>query len=206
MIRIAIAEEHTITRWALREALARVSGFEVVGEAGAAAEVLPMIRAARPDVLLLDAAVSDLTGGDVLATIRELTAGPLVLVLAASIDPAHAARAVGGGAHGYLGRSSDPEALIEAIRAVSRGEPVLPPGIEALIAAGDSHPAAVLTRREQAVMELLARGMTSREVAEHFALSIKTVDTHRGHVLKKLRLRNNSDLTRFAVKHGYVAL
>lgn len=205
MIRIAIAEEHTITRWALREALARVPGFEVVGEAGAAAEVLPMIRAARPDVLLLDAAVSEPAGADVLATIRELTAGPLVLVLAASTEPAYAARAVGGGAHGYLGRSADPEALIEAIRAVSRGEPVLPSGVDALIAA-DAHPAAVLTRREQAVMEMLARGMTSREIAEHFALSIKTIDTHRGHVLKKLRLRNNSELTRFAVKHGYVAL
>jgi DNA-binding NarL/FixJ family response regulator len=82
---------------------------------------------------------------------------------------------------------------------------VIPPGIEALLDSSE-HPAGALTAREQQVMEMLARGLTNREIAEHLQISIKTVDTHRGHVLKKLGLRNNSELTRFAVKHGYVAL
>jgi DNA-binding NarL/FixJ family response regulator len=206
MIRIAIADEHTVVRWALREALARVPELEIVGDAGTVEDTLAMIRNVKPDVLLLDTVLSDRTGFDVLDAIRELETGPLVVMLAAQTEPTYAARAIAGGAHGYVGKSAEPEKLIEAIHAVVRGEQVMPPGVERLLALGDGHPASSLSARELQVMEMLARGMTNREIAEHLDISIKTVDTHRGHVLKKLGLRNNSDLTRFAVKHGYVAL
>ena len=207
MIRIAIAEEHTIVRWALREALGKIEDLEVVGEAGTVEDALAMIQRATPDLLVLDTALPDRSrsGFDVLAEIRELEAGPLVLVLASYAEPSYAARAIAGGAHGYVSKSAEPEKLIEAIRAVVRGEQVIPPGVEKLLT-GNGHPASSLTARERQVMEMLGRGMTNREIAEHLEISIKTVDTHRGHVLKKLGLRNNSDLTRFAVKHGYVAL
>ena len=206
MIRIAIAEAQTIVRWALREALARIPDLEVVGDGGTVEEALAMIRAAKPDVLLLDPNVPDHTGFDLLSEIREMEAGPLVVMLASSTEPSHAARAIAAGAHGYVGKSVEAAQLLDAIRAVSRGEQVIPPGTEKLLAAGDGHPASVLSNREQQVMEMLGRGLTNREIAEHLDISVKTVDTHRGHVLKKLGLRNNSDLTRFAVKHGYVAL
>src|SRR6185369_9793189 len=100
----------------------------------------------------------------------------------------------------------EPDELLAAIRAVSRGERVTPPGVEELLAAGDTDPASALTARELEVMQMLSRGLTNREIAEKLNISIKTVDTHRGHVLKKLGLRNNSELTRFAVKHGYVSI
>lgn len=206
MIRVAITEEQMIVRWALREALARCADLEVVGEAGTVEETLAMLQRVKPDVLLLDTNVPDHAGFDVLAAIRDLEAGPLVVVLASYIEPTYAARAVAAGAHAYLSRSDEPEQLLGAIRAVSRGEQVIPPGVAELLAAGDRHPASSLSAREQQVMEMLARGMTNREIAEHLDISIKTIDTHRGHVLKKLGLRNNSDLTRFAVKHGYVTL
>jgi DNA-binding NarL/FixJ family response regulator len=205
MIRIAIAEAQPIARWALREALAKVPDFVVVGEAGTVQETLEVVRRAKPDVLLLDSAVPDHSGFDVLAEIREMESGPLVVVLAAYIEPSYAARMIGAGAHGYVGKSAEPEVLLAAIHAVSRGEQVVPPGVERLLAKG-GHPTGALTNREQQVMEMLARGMTNREIAVHFDISVKTIDTHRGHVLKKLGLRNNSDLTRFAVKHGYVTL
>ena len=121
-------------------------------------------------------------------------------------EPSHAARVLGAGAHGYISKCDAPQRLLEAIRAVARGEQVIPPGVEQLLASGDGHPASALTAREHLHHLLLARGMTNREIAEHLEISIKTVDTHRGHVLKKLGLRNNSELTRFAVKHGYVSL
>lgn len=206
MIRLAIAEDHTIVRWALREALGKADDIEVVGEAGTAAETLEMIKRERPDVLLLDITLPDRSGFDVLTEMRSIETAPLVVVLSWHTEPSYAARAISGGAHGYVNKSVEPEQLLAAIRAVSRGEQVIPPGVEQMIATGDGHPASALTAREQQVMEMLARGMTNREIAEHLEISIKTVDTHRGHVLKKLGLRNNSELTRFAVKHGYVSL
>jgi two-component system, NarL family, invasion response regulator UvrY len=206
MIRLAIAEDHTIVRWALREALGKADDIEVVGESGSAAETLEMVKRDRPEVLLLDITLPDRSGFDVLSELRLLDTAPLVIVLTWHTEPSYAARAIAAGAHGYLTKSVEPDQLMSAIRAVSRGEQVIPPGIEQLLATGDGHPASALTAREQQVMEMLARGLTNREIAEHLEISIKTVDTHRGHVLKKLGLRNNSELTRFAVKHGYVSL
>ncbi|HSK03391.1 MAG TPA: response regulator transcription factor [Kofleriaceae bacterium] len=206
MIRLGIAEDHTIVRWALKEALEKFPDIEVVGDAGTAAETLDMIQRVRPDVLLLDLSLPDRSGFDVLNDMRESDTAPLVVVLTWHTEPSYAARAIAAGAHGYVNKSVSPEDLLAAIRAVSRGEQVVPPGVEQILASGDGHPASALTAREQQVMEMLARGLTNREIAEHLQISIKTVDTHRGHVLKKLGLRNNSELTRFAVKHGYVSL
>ncbi len=206
MIRLALAEDHTIVRWALREALSKADDIEVVGEAGTAAETLSMVQSVKPDVLLLDITLPDRSGFDVLGDLRAVDTAPLVVVLTWHTEPSYAARAIAAGAHGYVNKSVEPTQLLESIRAVSRGEQIIPPGVEQLLAAGDGHPASALTARELQVMEMLSRGMTNREIAEHLDISIKTVDTHRGHVLKKLGLRNNSELTRFAVKHGYVSL
>jgi DNA-binding NarL/FixJ family response regulator len=204
VIRIAIAEELTITRWALREALSRIPDMEVVGEAGTVDEVREMLHRVKPDILLLDLTLPDHAGADVLAELRELDWAPHVVLLAAHVAPAFVARAMTAGAHGCVSKGAQPEQFLDAIRSVHRGERVVPPEIEALLAGGDGH--RMLTKREQQVMEMLARGMTNREVAEHLVISSKTVDTHRGHILKKLGLRNNSDMTRFAVRNGYVTL
>jgi two-component system, NarL family, invasion response regulator UvrY len=205
MIRLALTEDHTIVRWALRQALGTFEDIEVVGEAGTADETLAMVRKDQPDVLLLDLSLPDRSGFDVLAELRQIETAPLVVVLTWHTESAYASRAIAAGAHGYLNKHVTPAELIEAIRAVSRGEQVVPAGLEVAQANGE-HPAGALTAREQQVMEMLARGLTNREIAEHLAISIKTVDTHRGHVLKKLGLRNNSELTRFAIKHSYVGL
>ena len=206
MIRLGIAEDQSIVRWALREALGKDPEIEVVGDAGTAAETLEMVQKVHPDVLLLDLGLMDKSGFEVLNQLRENDSAPLVVVLTEHTEPSYAARSIAAGAHGYINKSVTPDELFSAIRAVSRGEQVMPHGVEQLLASGDGHPASALTAREKQVMEMLARGMTNREIAEHLQISIKTVDTHRGHVLKKLGLRNNSELTRFAVKHGYVGL
>src|SRR5688572_11435261 len=155
MIRLAIAEHHTIVRWALREALGKDSDIEVVGDAGTAAETLEMIQRVRPDVMLLDLSLPDKSGFEVLNEMRESDTAPLVVVLTWHTEPSYAARAIAAGAHGYLTKSVEPGALLAAIRAVSRGEQVIPPGVEQLLAAGDGHPASALTAREQQVMEML---------------------------------------------------
>lgn len=204
MIRIALAEDHKIVRWAIREALSAAEDLEIVGEAGTAAEALTMLGDVRPDVLVLDLTLPDGSGIDVLNEMRQLDTGRAVLVLTWHTEPSYVARAIAAGAHGYINKSAQPDELLRAIRAVARGERVVPPGVAEMLASGAADPAGTLTARELQVMEMLARGMTNREIAEHLGISGKTVDTHRGHVLKKLGIRNNSELTSFAVKHGYI--
>jgi two-component system, NarL family, invasion response regulator UvrY len=205
MIRVAIADEHKIPRWALARTLAAEPDLNVIAEADSVSATLAMLRAHEPDVLILDATLPDHSGFDVLSEIGHLEAGPFVVVLAPFAEPRYIARVLGAGAHAYVCKSDEPQRLLDAIRAVMRGEQVIPPGVEPLPAI-DAHPARALTRREQQVMEMLARGMTNREIGDDLGISIKTVDTHRAHTLKKLELRNNAELTRFAVKHGYVTL
>jgi DNA-binding NarL/FixJ family response regulator len=205
MIRIALAEEYEIVRWGLRHALAaEAPDMLIVGEAKTADETIEMLRKRTPDVLVIDPTLPDHANFDVLARIKEVEDGPLVVVLAPVSDPSYAARTLAAGAHAYVGKAEPHTKLLEAIRAVVRGEQVMPPDAEALLALGDEDPAAALTNREAQVMEMLARGMTTREISQHLSISVKTADTHRGHVLKKLKLRNASELTRFAVRHGYM--
>lgn len=206
MIRLAIAEARAIVRWALREAFENVSDMEVVGDAGTPEETIAMIERVKPDVLLLDMMLRDHMGLGVLEKIREHDVAPLVVVMSPFDEPSFGVRAIAAGAHGYVERTAEPTQLFEAIRAVSRGERAVPAGVDALLATGDGHPASPLTRREMQVMEMIARGLTNREIARDFDVSIKTIDTHRSHVLKKLGLRNNAELARFAVKHGYVSV
>src|SRR6476646_1668909 len=122
MIRLALAEDHTIVRWALREALSKADDIEVVGEAGTAAETLQMLQNVKPDVLLLDLTLPDRSGFDVLAEMRQVETAPLVVVLTWHTEPSYAARAIAAGAHGYVNKAVEPAQLLEAIRAVSRGE------------------------------------------------------------------------------------
>jgi DNA-binding NarL/FixJ family response regulator len=206
MIRLAIAEERAVVRWALREAFENVSDMEVVGDAGTVDDVLAMIERVKPDVLLLDMMLRDHLGYELIERIRDLEAGPLVLMMSPYDEPTFGVRAITAGAHGYVGKSAEPTQVFEAIRAISRGERAIPAGVEAMLQAGDGHPAAALTRREMQVMEMIARGLTNREIARDLDISVKTIDTHRGHVLKKLALRNNAELARFAVRHGYISV
>lgn len=205
MIRIVIAMEHEITRWALREAFARISDIAVVGEARTLPDTLAVTRREQPDLVLIDANLADRSGRDAVGELRDLEAGPLVVMIASHDEALYGVGPVSSGVHAYLRASATPDQLLEAIRAVCRGERVIPQDVEQL-AATTGHPATLLTRRELQVMEMIARGLTNREIAEHLEISVKTVDTHRGHVMKKLALRNNADLTRFALKHGYLSL
>ena len=111
MIRLAIAEDHTIVRWALREALSKADDIEVVGEAGTAAETLEMVKRERPDVLILDISLPDRSGFDVLTEMRPMDTAPLVVVLTWHTEPSYAARAIAAGAHGYVNKAVEPDEL-----------------------------------------------------------------------------------------------
>ncbi|HEY0195821.1 MAG TPA: response regulator transcription factor, partial [Kofleriaceae bacterium] len=112
MIRLAIAEDHTIVRWALREALSKAEDIEVVGEAGTAAETLEMVKRERPDVLILDISLPDRSGFDVLTEMRPMDTAPLVVVLTWHTEQSYAARAIAAGAHGYVNKAVEPDVLL----------------------------------------------------------------------------------------------
>lgn len=195
MIRIVIAEENAVVRWALREAFAEVPDMHVVGVAATVDETVTLVESQRPDVALLDVACSD-------AALARLGEATLVVVFGLHATPADAARVIAAGVRGFIPRSSSPEELLAGIRAVGRGERVIPAG--ALETGELPHPS--LTPRELQVMQLLGRGMSTREVAAYLGIKVKTVDTHRAHIFEKLAVRNASELTRYAVKHGYAPL
>jgi len=205
MIRIAIAEDHTLVRDALRTLLESSGRCEVVGEDSTGDEAVEIVAQRQPDVLLLDIAMP---GKDVLEAISDIAGmqGPTrVLVVSMHADDSHAVRAVRAGAAGYVNKTARVNELMAAIDAIVAGQRVVPDGADASLPPATS-PAQVLSPREFQVLGHLASGLTNREIAKMLEISVKTVDTHRGHVLKKLKLRNNSDLTRFAMQHGLVQM
>jgi two-component system response regulator NreC len=203
--RIAIAAEHPLVASMVRSIYGQEPGVEVVLVAPLKGSQDQLI-AANPDLIVVETGTAAPAFDLVAATLRDLGKCRIaVLCLDEDIDIA--ARYLRAGAQGVFLGSTTPEELVAGTRAIMRGEMAAPPQVVALLSPDTSQPGSLeLSGREFQVLELLAQGWTNREIADHLHISIKTVDTHRGHVLKKLRLRNNSDLTRFAVKHGYVPL
>jgi two-component system, NarL family, invasion response regulator UvrY len=201
MIRVAIAEDHTLVREALRTLLENSGRCEVVGEASTGEEAVQIVAQRQPDVLLLDSAVPGKDGLEAITDIAEMQVATRVLVVSMHSDDSYAVRAVRAGAAGYVNKTARVNELMAAIDAIVAGQRVVPDGVDAAAKPAAS-PAQVLSPREFQVLGHLASGLTNREIAKMLEISVKTVDTHRGHVLKKLKLRNNSDLTRFALQHG----
>lgn len=203
MIRVVIAEDHTLIRQALVRMLQESKKIDVVGEAATGATAVSMTKRHKPDVLVLDVTMPEKDGLQALAELTQLHVPTKVLVLTMHEDEAHGVRAVRAGAAGFVRKSASMDELIGAIEKVHKGEQVVPAEVQAALNRKRSeHPAQILSQREFQVMSYLAAGKTNREIADTLSISVKTVDTHRGHVLKKLRLRNNSDITRFAISNN----
>lgn len=210
MIRVALIEDHGLVRDGLRRMLAATEGVEVVGEEGDGDEALSLVLRAEPDVLLLDLS---LPGKDGFTAATELTESEWrgrILVLTMYDEPHYAERALGAGASGFISKDASFDELSRAVREVHRRGRYLPPSLRADVGSEPAEPAPrleaqpAISSREEEVLRLLAAGLTNREIAERLGLSTKTVDTHRGHILKKLGLRNNADLTRYAIRHRLV--
>jgi len=202
MIRVAIAEDHTLVREAFKRLLEASGRVEVVGEASSGDEAVDIVGQLKPDVLVLDLAMPGKDGLAAIMDIAALQVPTRVLVVSMHTDDTYAVRAVRAGAAGYINKSARADELLEALESVHAGRRVVPDSAEVMLTKPGAHPAQILSPREFQVLGYLAGGMTNREIARMLEISVKTVDTHRGHVLKKLKLRNNSDLTRFAIQHG----
>ncbi|WP_344594891.1 response regulator transcription factor [Actinomadura vinacea] len=205
MIKVLIADDHPVVRQGLRTFLGIQDDIEVVGEAEDGLAAVSLAESLRPDIVLMDL---KMPGADGLAALTELRARGVtarVLVLTSVTERGHVLPAVQAGAAGYLYKDVDPQALVQAIRAVHDGHVLFAPdAAEAMVRADPAAPAerAVLTEREKEVLVQIARGRSNREIARALLVSEKTVKTHVSNLLMKLGVQDRTQAALFAVRHG----
>lgn len=207
MIRVFIVDDHIIVRQGLHRILAEADGIEAVAEAGNGAEALKKIRAIEWDVMLLDISMPEKGGDDTLKQILDDIKGAKVLILSMYEEDQYAVRLMKAGASGYLTKDVAPEQLVEAIRCVFEGKKYISDTLAELLlqecSIDTSKPLhASLSDREFQVLRMIGSGKTVSEIAAILSLSVKTVSTYRTHILEKMRLRNNAELTYYVVRNG----
>lgn len=212
MIKVLLADDHGIVREGLRRIVEESGDMEVVAEAADGRDALRQVETAVPDVAVVDISMPGIDGLEVVGRLKDSHPGLPVLILTMHEEAQYIVRAIEAGAMGYLTKQSAPEQLVNAIRKVFQGQRYMTDeATEALalrIARGNKGQTLMdsLSMRELQVLRRLAMGSTNREIAEMYGISIKTVDTYRTRLLKKLNLRNNAELSRFAIQNRLVDL
>ncbi len=207
MVRVMVVDDHPIWREGVARDLAE-RGLEVVATAPDGAAAVRIAPAVRPDVVLMDLQLPELSGAEATARIRADLPATRVLVLSASTEHGDVLGAVRAGASGYLVKSAGPEELVDAVERTAAGHAVFSPGLAGLVlgeyrrleTAGPDAPA--LTPRETEVLRLVAKGLTARAIAARLTLSHRTVENHVQNSLRKLQLTNRVELTRYAIEQG----
>jgi len=202
-IRILLVDDHAVLRSGLRLLLEREEGLEPVGEAGTAEDAIRALPRLRPDVVVIDIEMPGMGGLEGAARIRERSPGARILFLSMHDQARDVRRAFDAGADGYLLKSAADEDLVRAVRAVAGGERYVHPSLGAVLAAPPTEgPLGELTSREREVLRLLALGHTNQEIAEALIVSVRTVESHRAHVMTKLRVTTRAGLVRAALDAG----
>jgi DNA-binding NarL/FixJ family response regulator len=211
MIRVLVVDDHTLVRDSLCRLIEAEEDLEVIGRTGSGHEAVSLVRQHEPDLVVLDYSLPDLDGLETTRQILALDTDSRVLILTMHANEEYATRLVQAGAAGFIVKAASTDELLEAIRKVGRGGVYVTPAImEKMVTrigqGRDEAPESTLSNRELQVLLRLARGATTREVSSELSLSMSTVETYRGRILEKLNLRNNSDMTRFAIRRGLIEL
>lgn len=206
MIRIIIADDHTLFRVGLRQMLHSFAGIEVVQEATNAAEALAAANAGGAELIVMDLTMPGASGTSLVEQIRKAQPALPILVLSMHDEPGTVRRALQAGASGYITKGSSPDTLFTAVTRVGAGERFIDPSVAASLAfdtaahaGGAAHQS--LSPREWEVLRLIAQGVMLSQIAELLHLSPKTVTTHKTHLMEKLGIGNNADLIRYAIEH-----
>lgn len=205
MIRVFVADDHPIVRNGLKQILLKAPDIQVAGEAGSGEDALKQLSRQKYDLVILDIALPGIGGIEVLRRIKAKTPSLPVLMLSMYPEEHYAERTLKLGASGYLSKEHFPDDVIGAIREVARGGRYLSPAMaddvsSSLRAADRRLPHDTLSPREHQVMCMIASGQTVGAIAKELALSVKTIDTYRAHILQKLNLRNNVAIARYAIE------
>jgi two-component system, NarL family, response regulator NreC len=206
-VRVVIVDDHAVVRSGLRMLLDAADEIETVGEAGTAKEAVFEVRAHKPDIVLLDVGLPDRSGIEAAPDLLREAPEARVLILSMEDDPSYVRQAFAAGASGYILKEAADAELVTALRRVAAGERYVHPALGARMATADAEAAAraeadPLSDREREVLRLLALGHTNQEIASMLFISVRTAETHRAHIMRKLRLNTRAELVRFALAQG----
>jgi two-component system response regulator NreC len=205
--RVLIVDDHAVVRSGLRLVLEGEEDIEPVGEAGSGREAVFQNRALKPDVILLDVVMPDGSGLDVIPTLLHERPEAKILVLSMQDDPQYVKQAFAAGASGYVLKEAVDAEVVAAVREVANGGRYVHPELGARLVAAETEAAKraeadPLSDREREVLRLLALGHTNQEIAKQLYISVRTAETHRAHIMQKLRLTSRAELVRYALSQG----
>jgi DNA-binding NarL/FixJ family response regulator len=212
-IRVLLVDDHDLVRAGIRALLQNLGGFEIVAEAGNGRDALRLIEPHRPDVVLMDIIMPDLNGLDATARIAAASPAVRVLILSMNSGEEYVLQALRAGAAGYLLKNVTPGELEMAIRSVARGETYLSPAVSRHVidayvqrVGGESAgPLQRLTPRQREVLQLIAEGHSTKEMARKLGISVKTVEMHRAQLMAELDIHDVAGLVRYAIRTGLVS-
>lgn len=208
MIRIVIADDHAIVREGLKRIVSDAQDMQVIGEAADGNEVLRVVREQEFDILVQDLSMPGRSGMELIRRVKTERPALRILVLSMHEELQYAVRAIKSGASGYLTKESAPGQLVEAIRKIAAGGAFISAQVAEQLALGampgavQSAPHEVLTEREFEVFRQLVAGLSVTEVATRLSVSAKTVSTHKANLMQKLGVHNQTELVRYAIRHG----
>ncbi|MEO8291017.1 MAG: response regulator transcription factor [Gaiellaceae bacterium] len=207
MIRVLIVDDHAVVRTGLRKVLESEADIEVVGEAGDARNAVFQTRATKPDVILMDVVMPGKTGIEAIPDVLHDAPEAKVLILSMQDDPRYVREAFDAGASGYVLKEAVDSDVVAAIRDVAGGGRYVHPALGARMVAADAEERKraeqdPLSERERDVLRLLALGHTNQEIASKLYISVRTAETHRAHIMQKLRLQSRAELVRYALSQG----
>ena len=211
LTRVLLADDHTLVRAGLRKLLESIEGVEVVGEAGDGLELLVQAEKLQPNLILMDIAMPGLNGLEATARVVKAWPSMRVLILSMHQNEEYVRQALRHGATAYMLKDAAPLELEFAIKAVLRGETFLSPAVSKGVVSdyvqrlrSDDQQADPLTPRQREVLQLIAEGLSTKEVARRLDLSVKTVETHRSQLMKQLDIHEVTGLVRYAMRVGLV--
>jgi len=205
VIRVLLVDDHQLFRSAIRALLREQDGVSAVGEAGTAEQAVIVARALQPDLVLLDLVLPRKSGNEAIPELLKVAPSTKVIVVSSQSQPSSVRQAIAAGARGYVLKRASEAELIDAIHRVAAGERYVDPDLGAQLAVADTVPELEpLSDRELDVLQLLTLGYTNSEIGAKLYVSVRTVDTHRAHIMRKLRVDTRAELVLFALANGLI--